>query len=69
MCQEPTCYPLHFHAPGLDAALGQSLFGDDAANVICEDEVGLQDWDRLGVRVRRGLVNDDVQSPAVIFHT
>lgn len=32
--QPLTCYPLHLHAPRLDAALGQALLGDDAADVV-----------------------------------
>lgn len=63
-----TCDPLHLHAPGLDAALGQPLLGDDAADVVGEDEVGLQDGQGLGVGVGAGLVDDDVQRSAVVLH-
>lgn len=45
-------YPLHLHAPGLDAALGQALLGNNAADMIREHEGGLQD--REGLRVRAG---------------
>lgn len=64
-----TCDPLHLHAAGLDATLGEPLLGDDAADVVGEDEVGLQDGQRLGVRVGAGLVDDDVERPAVVLHT
>lgn len=64
-----TGYPLHLHAPGLDAALGQALLGNNAADMIREHEGGLQD--REGLRVRAGgrLVNGDVQGTAVILHS
>lgn len=62
-----TCNPLHLHAPGLDATLGQPLLGDDATDVVGEDEVGLQDGQRLGVGVGAGLMDDDVQCPAVVL--
>lgn len=62
-----TCYSLHLGAPCLDAALGQALLGDDAADVIREDERGLQDRERLRVRAGGRLVDDDVQGSAVIL--
>lgn len=55
--------------PRLDASLCQPLLCNDAADVVGEDEVGLQDGQRLGVRVGAGLVDDDVQGPAVVLHT
>lgn len=64
-----TCNPLHLHAPSLDASLGQPLLGDDAADVVGEDEVGLQDGKGLGVRVGARLVDDDVQRSAVVLNT
>lgn len=64
-----TGYPLHLHAPGLDAALGQALLGDDAADVVREDEGGLEDGEGLGVGAGRGLVDGDVQGAAVVLHT
>lgn len=36
--------------------------------MVGEDEVGLQDGQRLGVRVGAGLVDDDVQRSAVVLH-
>lgn len=36
--------------------------------MVGEDEVGLQDGQRLGVRVGAGLVDDDVERPAVVLH-
>lgn len=63
-----TCNPLHFHASGLDATLGQPLLGDDAADVVSEDEVGLQDGQGLGMGVGAGLVDDDVQCSAVVLN-
>lgn len=64
-----TSYPLHLHAPGLDAALGQALLGNNAADMIREHEGGLQD--REGLRVWAGgrLVDGDVQGTAVILHS
>lgn len=64
-----TCDPLHLHAPGLDATFGQPLLGDDAADVVSEDEVGLQNGQWLGVGVGAGLMDDDVQCSAVVFNT
>lgn len=55
-----TCDPLHLHAPGLDATFGQPLLGDDAAYVVGEDEVGLQDGQGLGMGVGAGLMDDNV---------
>lgn len=66
--QTATCDPLHLHAAGLDATLGEPLLGDDAADVVGKDEVGLKDGQRLGVRVGAGLVDDDVERPAVVLH-
>lgn len=63
-----TCNPLHLHASGLDATFGQPLLGDDAADVVGEDEVGLQDGQGLGVGVGAGLVDDDVQCSAVVLN-
>lgn len=45
--QALTSYPLHLHAPRLDAALGQALLGDDAADVVREDKGGLEDGEGL----------------------
>lgn len=45
--QALTSYPLHLHAPCLDAALGQALLGDDAADVVREDKGGLEDGEGL----------------------
>ena len=42
-CCVLTCDPLHLHTPGLDATLCKPLLCDDAADVVGEDEVGLQD--------------------------
>lgn len=64
-----TCNPLHFHASSLNATLGESLLGDDAADVIGEDEVGLQDWQGLGVRVGARFMNNNIQSSAVVLDT
>lgn len=64
-----TSDPLHLHAPGLDATLRQPLLCDDAADVVGEDEVGLQDGQGLGVRVGTGLMDDDVQRAAVVLNT
>lgn len=63
-----TCYPLHFHAPRLDATFGQPLLCNYAANVVCKDEVGLQDGQGFGVWVRAGLMDDYVQCPAVVLY-
>lgn len=63
-----TRYPLHLHPPGLDASFSQPLLGDDAADVVGEDEGGLQDGYGFGVRVGCRLVDGDVQSPAVVLH-
>lgn len=59
---------MHLHASGLDATLRQSLLGDDAADVVGEDEVGLQNGQGLGVGVGAGLVNDDIQRSAVVLN-
>lgn len=64
-----TSYPLHLHAPGLDAALGQPLLGNDAADVVREDEGGLEDGEGLGVGAGCRLVDDDIQGTAVILHS
>lgn len=64
----PTCNPLHLHLPRLDASLCQPLLCNDAADVVGKDEVGLQDGQRLGMWVGAGLMNDDVQGPAVILN-
>lgn len=52
----------------MDATLGQPLLGDDAADVVGEDEVGLQEGQGLGVGVGAGLMDDDVQCSAVVLH-
>lgn len=67
--QPLTSYPLHLHAPRLNAALGQALLGNDAADVVREDEGGLEDGEGLGVGTGRRLVDGDIQGTAVIFHT
>lgn len=64
-----TSDPLHLHAPGLDATLRQPLLCDDAADVVGEDEVCLQDGQGLGVRVGAGFMDDDVQCSAVVLYT
>lgn len=64
-----TCYSLHLGAPGLDAALGQALLGDDAANVIGKDERGLQDGEGLRVGAGGRLVDYYVQGSAVILYS
>lgn len=58
--QPLTSDPLHLHAPRLDAALGQALLGDDAADVVREDEGGLEDGEGLGVGAGRRLVDGDI---------
>lgn len=67
--QPLTSYPLHLHAPRLDAALGQALLGDDAADMVREDEGGLEDGEGFGVGAGCRLVDGDIQGTAVIFHT
>lgn len=64
-----TGYPLHLHTPGLDAALGQALLGDDAADMIREHEGGLQDGEGLRVWAGGRLVDGDIQGTAVILHS
>lgn len=64
-----TSYPLHLHTSGLDAALGQALFGDDAADMIREHEGGLQDGEGLRVWAGGRLVDSDIQGSAVILHS
>lgn len=64
-----TCNPLHLHAPGLDATLCQPLLCDNAADVVGEDEVGLQDGQGFGVWVGAGLMDDYVQCSAVVLNT
>lgn len=63
-----TRYSLHLHPPGLDPSFSESLLGDNAADVVGEDEGGLQDGYRLGMRVGRWFVDGDVQGSAVILH-
>lgn len=64
-----TSYPLHLHTPGLDAALGQPLLGNNAADVVREDEGGLEDGEGLGVGAGCRLVDDDIQGTAVVLHS
>lgn len=64
-----TSYPLHLRAPGLDAALGQALLGNNAADMIREHEGGLQDGEGLRVWAGGRLVDGDVQGTAVILHS
>lgn len=63
-----TSYSLHLHASRLDAALGQALLGDDAADVVREDEGGLQDGEGLGMGAGCRLVDGDIQGAAVVLH-
>lgn len=58
--QALTSYPLHLHAPRLDAALGQALLGNDAADVVREDKGGLEDGEGLGVGAGGRLVDGDI---------
>lgn len=58
---------MHLHASGLDATFGQPLLSNYAADVVCEDKVGLQDGQGLGMGVGAGLMDDDVQRSAVIL--
>lgn len=67
--QASTCDSLHFHPPSLDPSLGQALLRNDATDVIRKNEGGLKDGEGFGMRAGSWLVYDDIQGPAVVFHS
>lgn len=60
---------MHLHAACLDAALGQALLGNDAADVVREDEGGLKDGEGLGVGAGCWLVDGDIEGAPPHFYT